>query len=283
MSRPLRIEFEGALYHVTVRGDRGEAIFHDDVDRRQLLATIAHSVERFDAVVFAYCLMGNHFHLVARTHRPNLSRLMQHINGVFTQRYNRRHQTKGHLFQGRFHAILVDQSAYFLEVCRYVDLNPVRAGIARRPQEWPWSSYRAHTGRIAAPAWLDSATLYSELAVHDPQLDGPAAYARFVSDKLVTNLWETALRGQIYLGDDAFIRRIQKRAKTPIAHDVPRAQRKPPARAMRHYLESSDRDTAIARAYLEGGHTQPAIARATSLSVARISRLIAAYEAKGKT
>jgi putative transposase len=151
MARPLRLEFEGALYHVTSRGDRREPIFEDDTDRRRLLEIVEQGMERFDAVVFAYCLMDNHYHFVLHTHQPNLSRLMRHINGVYTQAYNRRHRKVGHLFQGRFKAVLVDKDAYLLEVCRYVDLNPVRAGMVRRPQDWTWSSYRAHTGKVDAP------------------------------------------------------------------------------------------------------------------------------------
>jgi putative transposase len=102
MSRPLRIEFEDAIYHVTSQGDRREAIFEDDADRKALLGVVEHGVERFDAALFAYCLMGNHYHFVLQTRQPNLSRLMRHINGLYTQAFNRRHQKVGHLFQGRF-------------------------------------------------------------------------------------------------------------------------------------------------------------------------------------
>ena len=133
MTRPLRIEFPGALYHVTSRGDRREAIFIDDADRQSLLAVLEQAMDRFDAVVLAYCLMGNHYHFVMHTRRANLSRLMRHFNGVYTQDFNRRHGKVGHLFQGRFKAVLVDRDAYLLEVCRYVELNPVRAAMAQAP------------------------------------------------------------------------------------------------------------------------------------------------------
>ena len=137
MSRPLLLEFEGAHYHVTSRGDRREPIFEDDSDHNAWLAVFAQGLERFDATAFAYCLMGNHYHFVVQTHQPNLSRLMRQINGVYTQSYNRRHAKVGHLFQGRFKAVVVDEEAYFLEVCRYVDLNPVRARMVKQPQDWP--------------------------------------------------------------------------------------------------------------------------------------------------
>lgn len=139
MSRPLRIEFPGAVYHVTSRGDRREAIFEDDVDRTALLDVLALALDRFEACALAWCLMGNHYHFVIHTRQANLSLLMRHINGVYTQRFNKRHNKVGHLFQGRFKAVLVDKDSYLLEVCRYVDLNPVRAGMVDEPSDWPWS------------------------------------------------------------------------------------------------------------------------------------------------
>ena len=114
MARPLRLEFPGAVYHVTSRGDRREPIFEDDSDRNAFLTVVAQAMERFDAVVLAYCLMGNHYHLVIQTRAGNLSRLMQQLNGVYTQTYNRRHNKVGHLFQGRFKGILVDENAYLV-------------------------------------------------------------------------------------------------------------------------------------------------------------------------
>ena len=140
MARPLRLEFEGALYHVTSRGDRREPIVDDDDDRLEWLSVLGDALDRFQAVAYAYCLMDNHYHVVLQTHRPNLSRLMRHVNGVYTQRYNQRHGKAGHLFQGRFKAVLVDEDAYFLEVCRYVDLNPVRARMVKHPRHWAWKA-----------------------------------------------------------------------------------------------------------------------------------------------
>lgn len=281
MARPLRLEFEGAIYHVTSRGDHCEPIFQDDSDRNMLLAVVERAMERLDAVAFAYCLMENHYHIVLQTRQPNLSRLMRHINGVYTQAYNRRHAQFGHLFQGRFKAVLVDKDAYFLEVCRYVDLNPVRAGQVRQPGDWAWSSYRAHTGQILGPDWLDSSALHRQLC---PQSDdGPERYARFVATGRGVRLWDEALSGQIYLGNAQFVRKMQMRAGPVRDREIPKAQRRPGARPLSWYLEHHDRDTAIAMAYRDGGHTQSAIAGATGLSVSRVSRLISLNEAKGKT
>jgi len=283
MSRPLRLEFEGALYHVTARGDRREPIFEDDADRRALLEIVAQGIERFDAMVFAYCLMGNHYHFVLQTRQPNLSRLMRHINGVYTQSYNRRHGKVGHLFQGRFKAVLVDRDAYLLEVCRYVDLNPVRAKMVKRPEDWGWSSYRAHTGQVETPAWLDSATLHCRLAPRAPRREGPARYAQFVAGGKGVKLWEEALSGQIYLGGEEFVQRMLCYVASQDAQEVPVVQRCPVAKPLQWYFEQHDRDEAIAMAYLDGGYTQTVIAKSAGLSVSRVSRLIKANEAKGKT
>jgi REP element-mobilizing transposase RayT len=128
------------------RGARREPIFVDDDDRRALLAVVARTMQRFDAEVLAFCLMGDHYHFVLHTRQANLSRLMRQLNGVYTQAFNRRHAKVGHLFQGRFKAVLVDRDAYPLDLCRYVDLNPVRAAIVGELDAWPWSSYLAHVG-----------------------------------------------------------------------------------------------------------------------------------------
>lgn len=209
MTRPLRLEFEGAYYHVAPRGDRREPILDDDEDRREWLAVLAEGLDRFQATAYAYCLMGNLCHVVMQTNRANLSRRMRHVNGVYTLRYNRRHGKVGHLFQGRFKAVLVDQESYFLEVCRYVDLNPVRARTVQRPDNWPWSSYRAYTGESVPPPRLDSRALHKRLAPQAPLQDGPGRCAEFVAQGKGDRLWDGALQGQIYLGDDKFVKRMQ--------------------------------------------------------------------------
>lgn len=146
MSRPIRIEFPEALYHVTARGDRREDIFEADQDRHVFLLTLAEVVTRFNWLCYAWCLMDNHYHLLIQTPDGNLSKGMRQLNGVYTQAGNRRHRRVGHLFQGRFKAILVDSDAYLLELSRYVVLNPVRAGMVKNIADWPWNSYRASVG-----------------------------------------------------------------------------------------------------------------------------------------
>jgi len=150
MARPLRIEYDGALYHVTSRGNERKSIFRDDADRKLFLKTLSQVTDRFNWVCHAYYLMNNHYHLVIETPDGNLSKGMRELNGVYTQAFNRRHHRVGHLFQGRFKGILVQKESHFLEVCRYVVLNPVRAKAVKHPREWAWSSYRATGGESSA-------------------------------------------------------------------------------------------------------------------------------------
>ena len=197
MVRPLRIEYPGAVYHVTSRGDRREPIAKDDVDRSLFLEIVGQAAQRFDARAWAYCLMGNHYHLVLHTREANLSRLMRQINGVYTQSFNRRHRLSGHLFQGRFKAILVDRDSYLLEVCRYVDLNPVRARMVKRPDAYAWSSYRALAGLASRPDWLDAQPLYDQIAPGKSANRASAKYAEFVAQGNDVQLWDEHLKQQI--------------------------------------------------------------------------------------
>lgn len=292
MARPLRIEFPGAIYHVTSRGDRREPIFEDDDDRHTFLMHVGEAMVRFDAAILAYCLMDNHYHLVIHTRRGNLSRLMQRLNGTYTQAYNRRHGMVGHLLQGRFKGILVDENAYLLEVVRYVDLNPVRARMVRDPGNWPWSSYRAHIGKANAPEWLDTGAVHGYLLGRDPE---NAADRRRAAQRYVTHvaagkgvkLWDEALKGQIFLGDDRFVERMQALMAADRASDgnIPRPQRhRSPSPIAQYLTHKAGRDAGIHLAATEGQHSLTAIAAAAGLSVSRVSRIVKRMgdEAKSK-
>jgi REP element-mobilizing transposase RayT len=204
MARPLRLEFPGALYHVTSRGNARQKIYLDEEDRRLYLDLLGKEVTQQGWRCYAYCLMDNHYHLLIETPEPNLVAGMRRLNGVYTQVFNRRQRRVGHLFQGRYKAIVVDKDAYLRELCRYIVLNPVRAKAVRSPQRWPWSSYRATVGELAAPSWL---------AVEEVQalFSGRSAYRRFVEEGIGEDSPWAGLRGQIYLGGDAFLKRMQRR------------------------------------------------------------------------
>ena len=155
MARPLRIEYPGAYYHVTSRGNERKAIFRDGSDRRKFLELLSSSIKQFILRLHAYVLMDNHYHLLVETPVGELSRAIRYLNGVYTQYINRRHRRVGHLFQGRYKAILVDKDSHLIELSRYIHLNPwrVRRG-ARDPLKYQWSSLKAYTGREKAPPWL---------------------------------------------------------------------------------------------------------------------------------
>lgn len=290
MSRPLRLEFPGAVYHVTSRGDRREPIYRDDADREAHLAVLDQAMDRFDAQVLAYCLMGNHYHLVLHTRSANLSLLMRHLNGVYTQRFNRRHGLVGHLFQGRFKAILVDRDAYLLALCRYVENNPVAAGIVPAAGDWPWSSYRAHVLQAPTPPWLDSDGLHGYLLGRAVDGDADrrraaALYARMVRDADDSALWQQGLRQQVFLGDEAFVARTLQAHAPPQERrrDVPRAQLQQPV-SLQALLANhpGHRGQTLRAAYTRGGFTMGQIAAQVGLSISRVSRLIAAAEVEAK-
>lgn len=289
MSRPLRIEFPDAIYHVTSRGDRREPIYLNEADRLLQLDVLAQTMDRFDAQALAYCQMGNHFHLVVHTRQANLSRLMRHLNGVYTQTFNRRHGLAGHLFQGRFKAILVDRDAYLLALCRYVERNPVAAGLVSVPDAWRWSSCQAHLGLVPTPPWLDRDGLHGYLLGQPVQAAAQrrraeSMYARMVGQAQHgdDDFWHLALRDQIYLGDEAFADRMRTQAE-PARRDaktVPRMQRQG-AKTWQTCLAEcdGDRNRALTWAYRQGGLTMTALAREVGLSVSHVSRLIAVAEA----
>ena len=289
MARPLRIEFPGAVYHVSSRGNRRESIFVDDTDRIAFLALLGRMTERLDAQVLAYCLLGDHSDLVLYTRRANLSLLMRQLNGVYTQDFNRRHGKAGPVFQGRFKAILVDREAYLLELCRHVDSSAVRAGMAPHPADWPWSSYLAHTGQQPTPTWLDTPGLHRCILGRDVSTarDHRAAalrYAKWVAAAPPdSRLWDQALRQQIYLGGDAFVARMQALASRSNARDakLPKTRRAA-AKAFADWLRSCDSvDEAVYRGHREGGLTLTAMARELDRTVSWASKVLARYEREG--
>ena len=207
MARPLRIEFPGALYHVTSRGDRRERIFDDDKDRDAFLQIFASVVERCHWLCHAYCLMDNHYHLLVETPEANLSRGMRQLNGVYTQRYNRTHHSIGHVLQGRFKAIVVEKDSYLLEVSRYIVLNPLRAHLVSSPREWKWSSYLATVGEADASGFLSIDWILSQF--HQNRKKAQRSYREFVISGIEKEAPWKDVRGRIILGKDAFVTKIK--------------------------------------------------------------------------
>ncbi|KZX58593.1 addiction module toxin RelE [Halioglobus sp. HI00S01] len=267
MARPLRIEFPGALYHVTSRGDRKQSIFEDDRDRHIFLNTLGDAADTYQWQVFAYCLMGNHYHLLVRTPDANLSRGMRHLNGVFTQATNRRHERVGHVFQGRYKSILVDGQAYLLEVARYILLNPVRAGLIAHPARWSWSSYQATFGTAPAPHWLHQEALLGRFEGNN------SAFEQFVLRGIEHPIWDK-LNQQIYLGDDAFIAQMQRCAPHHEA-SVPKVQCRPPAPTIpKVERNTSGRNDAIRKAHASGAYTYRQLAARFGLHPSTIGYIV---------
>jgi putative transposase len=224
MARALRIEFPGALYHVTSRGNEQRRIFYSNADREAFLGFLASAVRRFGWSVTAWVLMTNHYHLVIQTPEPNLSRGMHWLNGTYAGWFNHRHNRAGHLFQGRFKAVLVDKDTYFTDVIRYVALNPVRAGMVDKAESYRWSSYRATAGLETAPAWLDTAAVLDAFD-HDPGA-AKAQYCDFVSTpKTDEQLWDRLING-MYLGTDEWAKQMRSLVESrPRSTDHPKNHR----------------------------------------------------------
>jgi len=204
------VEFDRAVYHVMSRGNERRTIVHDDRDRDKWLTLLAATVERYGWRVFSFAMMANHFHLFLQTPQPNLSAGMHHLNGSYAGYFNARHARVGHLMQGRFKSVVIEGRGYWLEVSRYVHLNPVRAGLVARPEGWRWSSYPGYHRPARRLAWVDYGRVLREFGGDSPS--GRRAYRRYVEEGLgraLDNPLSAAAHGLV-LGSDAFLARIRR-------------------------------------------------------------------------
>lgn len=263
MARPLRLTFPGALYHVMARGNARQAIFLDAGDRIRFLDVLARAGDRYRWICLAYCLMDNHYHLVIETPLANLSLAMRHLNGVYAQAFNRRHERCGHVFQGRFRSILVEKEGYLLAACRYVVGNPVRAGLCRSPGEWPWSSYRPTAGLEAAPPFLSVDRLLSEFASARRLAQG--RYRSFVD--MDDGALDEKVRGE-RLGTDDFLR--QTTALQYVGGEIPHRQLAPLRPSLSEVFESES--VPVATAYRGYRYTLREIAEHLGCHYSTVSR-----------
>jgi len=277
MSRPLRIEFAGALYHLTSRGDRREDIYCDDTDRDNWLEVVGEVCRRHNWLIHAYCLMTNHYHLIVETPDGNLSKGMRHLNGVYTQRFNRHHGVVGHLFQGRYKAILVQKEAYLLELTRYVVLNPVRAGMVKKAGDWPWSSYGAMVSRSTKPDWLECDWL---LAQFGKQRSGAITrYTEFVAAGLDEISPLDSVKHQFLLGDDQFVEQLTDSKRLETLSEVSKSQRRSLALSLAEYAKRYvERDEAMASAYASGVYTMKEIGDFFGLHYQTVSVAVKRFE-----
>ncbi len=221
MPRKPRLHYPGAVYHVILRGNSGQDVFFDAGDRTRFFLLLQESVERFEYRIHAFCLMTTHLHLAIQVGDVPLSRIMQNIGFRYTQFINRKYERAGHLFQGRYKALMIDADSYLLELIRYIHLNPVRAGMVRRPEEYPWSSHSSYLEAAPRPPWLTADWALAQFAGQA----GPAAerFKRFVNDGLGEGHRDDFHRGSFEgraLGDDTFIEQALLQAKEKRDADI---------------------------------------------------------------
>lgn len=221
MGRPLRIEYPGALYHITSRGNEKKKIFLDDADRLKFLEILKEYHNRYGILIHSYVLMDNHYHLILETPKGNLLKVMHGINGGYTGYFNRKHRRSGHLFQGRYKGILVDKDNYLVQLSRYVHLNPVRAGIVERTEQYRWSAYPQYIGKGKDYQWVEYAWILSKFG-HDIK-SARKKYREYVEEGLRETI-ESPLKNLysgIILGEKVYIEKIKKMLKgKDLSHEI---------------------------------------------------------------
>jgi len=276
MNRPLRIELDNSLHHVTARGDRRDIIFRSDNDRLTWLSLLGETCDRFNFTIRAYCQMTNHYHLLLETANGELARGMRHLNGIYARYFNRTHGHVGHLFQGRYKAILCQTDLYLQELSRYIELNPVRARMVALPGDWPWSSYRATLGLVDAPGWLQTDAVLAHFG--SDQLIARQAYADFVHAGIDGPSPLSLVRNQLVLGDENFQAAIIGAAVTGNAFEIKRVQRRALALPLHEYFaQFRNSKEAMARAYFSLGYSMQEIADFARVSVKTVSRAVQAF------
>ena len=223
MARPLRIEYPGAYYHVTSRGNEQKDIYKSQKDREKFLSYLESATGRYGASIHAWCLMNNHYHLLLETPLGTLSQIMRHINGAYTTYFNTKRKRAGHLFQGRYKAILIEEDEYATELSRYIHLNPVRAGAVEKPEEYRWSSYNNYIGEQMPLAWLNVELILGYFG--KKAAEARKKYRLFVEDMLGEE-YESPLKNAVassVLGSAGFIEEITEvhLKKKTASRDIP--------------------------------------------------------------
>ncbi|HEY6093541.1 MAG TPA: transposase [Gallionellaceae bacterium] len=283
MARPIRLEYAGAIYHVTSRGEGGADVFLDDADRERFLEVLGEVVARFGWICHAYCLMNNHYHLVIETPDANLARGMRQLNGVYTQRFNHIHNSGGNLFQGRYKAILVERQSYLLELVRHVVLNPLRLKAVRNLSRYPWSSYPATAGEKRTPPWLHTQWILEQFG--RTASVAQRRYAEFVAAGADAPSPLLNVRSQILLGGTAFCKKMKAMLSGESSlSKLPR----PASLAKRPGIKSlfpakvradrTQRNAAIRQAYQQHAYSMADIANAAQIHFSTVSKIIKKIE-----
>jgi len=221
MGRPLRIEYAGGLYHITSRGNERKKIFLDDGDRKKFLGILEDYRDRYGILIHSYVLMDNHYHLILETPKGNLLKVMHGINGGYTGYFNRKYGRSGHLFQGRYKGIIIDKDSYLIPLSRYVHLNPVRAKIVKRPEQYRWSSYPGYIGKGKENGWVEYSWILSQFG--RGRLRARRKYRGYTEEALKKKV-ESPLRSlhsRVILGGEEFIKGIKGMLKgKALSHEI---------------------------------------------------------------
>lgn len=279
MARPLRVQYPGATYHVTTRGNDKGRIFLGEDDREKYLEILETIFSRHKVRCHAYCLMDNHLHLLVETPEGNLAQAMKEVNGTYTGYFNWRHGKCGHLFQGRYKAVLIQKESHLLEVARYVVLNPVQAKMVEVPQEWRWSSYRAMTGEVEPPGFLETGAILSRF--HSDPLAARQAFVSFITEGMGRDSPFLEMKGGLVLGDPPFIKEIQTMVEEGKSReDFPRRQRwleRPGLETLfppSPRKDRSRRNQVILLAITEYGYRQKEVAEYLGLNPRYVSQIL---------
>ncbi len=277
MSRPVRIEFPGAHYHVTSKGIQSRPVFADNEDRSVFLNVLEAVVSRFGWLLHSYVLMDSHYHLVLECPKANLSKGMRQLNGVYTQHFNRRHDNDGPLFQGRFKSVLFEAETYLLPLCRHVVLNPVRAGTASSAQAYRWSSHRATCGSIKTPVFLHTETLLSTFGKRPKE--NQRKYREYIKASVKEKSPLLNRSSQVLLGSPRFVGEMQ-----PILNGEKLAKRGPKQVKRRRSLPvlfknvdgktRSERNELIRRAHIDHSYTLMEIGDFLGLHYTTVSKVV---------
>ncbi|TET71763.1 MAG: transposase [Candidatus Aminicenantes bacterium] len=279
MARPLRIQYEGAFYHITARGNEKKDIFTNDADRNKFIEILESVAEKYRWIVHAYCLMSNHYHLVVETPLKNLSAGMRQLNGVYTQSFNKKHGRIGHLFQGRFKAYLIEKENYLLEACRYIVLNPVRAGIVHDPLEWEYSSCRKTFGDRKRYIYLYPDLILSFFS--NSLADAQKGYIKYVKEGIGKESPFNEAHGGFILGGEKFVKSVMEKNKIIDCEEIAKREKYVSRLNLRDIFAGKERDEGIAIAINRWRYSLEDVGKFVRLHYSCVSRI--AKKAKNNT
>jgi len=270
MARPLRIEYPGAVYEITVRGNAGHAIFKNDQDRILFLKNLGKICERFEWVCYAYCLLDSEYQLLIETLTPNLSRGMREVNGVYTQAINRKYQQRGHIFEGRFQALLIEKEQYLSAIHRKLAILPVQHNLVKEPIDWLWSHYRGVMGKEWAPSWLSWKPFLASFAENTGE--ARRRYSSYVAENDYKPQ-QFIPKSRIVLGSDAFLEKVQKLNPGQIIVSKLLQYQNAKKSLTEYQLQFKTRNEAIKAAYKCGDFTLEQIGEHFQLHYSSVSRI----------